>query len=51
MLVSTHVAPAASHGRNVGSGRHLDDEIEGILAPGTLLPKSFGEFGELLGSG
>jgi hypothetical protein len=36
---------------NVGAGRHLDDEIEGILAPGTPLPKSFGEFGELLGSG
>jgi hypothetical protein len=35
--------------RNVGSGRHLYDEIEGILATGT--PKSFREFGELLGSG
>jgi hypothetical protein len=37
--------------QNVGSGRHLYDEIEGILATGTPPPKSFGEFGELLGSG
>jgi hypothetical protein len=34
--------------RNVGSGRHLYDEIEGVLAPGALLPNRFGEFGELL---
>jgi hypothetical protein len=47
-----HPRPASGFpGRNVGSGRHFDDEIEGILAPGTLLPKSFGEFGELLGPG
>jgi hypothetical protein len=36
--------------RNVGFGRRLHDEIERILSPGTPLPKSFGEFGELLGS-
>lgn len=48
MLVSTHVATKAFPRRNVGSGRHLYDEIEGVLAPGALLPNRFGEFGELL---
>jgi hypothetical protein len=37
--------------RNVGSGRHLYDEIEGILAPGALPPKSFGEFASCSGPG
>jgi hypothetical protein len=43
MLVSTHVAPAASQGANVSSRRHLHDQVEGCNAAGACPPDLIGE--------